>query len=128
MRDDGDLTILGSALGAVMTATPFLLAEATSAAEDSLVRVGAVFLAFGAIGAGVGKVWQLVRAASRKLDALDQIEANQRKILHNQQIHSNFLREWVAAWQRNVDRTRVAEPWATDLEDAPPFPSDLFDS
>jgi uncharacterized protein YoxC len=128
MNERGALTILGSAVGAVLTAAPILLVAATSAAEDGLVRLGAVFVAIGAIGVGVGKVWQLVRAASRKLDALDQIEANQHKILHNQSLHSNFLREWVAAWQRNVDRTRIAEPWATNLEDAPPFPTDLYDS
>lgn len=70
-RDGGESTIILSVAGALATGAPAILAVSGKQIGDSVIWVGAIVAALTAIGIGVGKVWTLFRAASRKLDQIE---------------------------------------------------------
>ena len=68
-----------SALGAVLTGTPLILVD-TQALGGGIIWTGSIIASLVAIGVGVGKVWQLARAASMRLDQLDHLDAKLNEI------------------------------------------------
>jgi hypothetical protein len=67
------MTPLLSALGATVAGAPLILVD-TQDFAGGIIWTGSIIASLVAIGVGVGKVWQLARAASTRLDQLDQLD------------------------------------------------------
>jgi hypothetical protein len=73
MNDKGEATVVLSVVGAWATAAPALVALSSKEFGDGVIWIGAIFAALTAIGIAVGKVWKLLRAASHKLDQIEDL-------------------------------------------------------
>lgn len=62
-----------SALGATIAGAPLILLD-TAALGGGIIWTGSIIASLVAIGVGVGKVWQLARAAIKKLDQIDHMD------------------------------------------------------
>jgi hypothetical protein len=62
-----------SAIGATVAGAPLVLLD-TASLGGGIIWTGSIIASLVAIGVGVGKVWQLARAASARLDQLDHLD------------------------------------------------------
>jgi hypothetical protein len=93
MNDKGEATVLLSVVGAYATAAPVILAVTTKEVGDGVIWVGAIFAALTAIGIGVGKLFRLLRAASRKLDQIGDLVDRAERMELRQLATSEQLRD-----------------------------------
>jgi len=71
--DAATMTPLLSAIGATAAGFPLVLIN-TQSVSGGIIMTGSIIASLVAIGVGVGKVWQLARAASKRLDQLDNLD------------------------------------------------------
>jgi hypothetical protein len=62
-----------SAIGATVAGAPLVLLD-TASLGGGIIWTGSIIASLVAIGVGVGKVWQLARAVSGRLDQLDHLD------------------------------------------------------
>lgn len=67
------MTPLLSAIGATIAGAPLLVVN-TQGIGGGIIMTGSIIASLVAIGVGVGKVWQLARAASHRLDQIDNLD------------------------------------------------------
>ena len=67
------MTQILSAIGATTAGAPLILLD-TGALGGGIIWTGSIIASLVAIGVGVGKVWQLVRAASKRLDQIENLD------------------------------------------------------
>jgi hypothetical protein len=72
-KNTATMTPILSAIGATAAGAPLVLIN-TQDLGGGIIWTGSIIASLVAIGVGVGKVWQLARAASARLDQLDHLD------------------------------------------------------
>ncbi len=75
------MTPILSAIGATAAGAPLIVLDAAGL-SGGIIMTGSIIASLVAIGVGVGKVWQLARAASRHLDQLENLDKKLDNISH----------------------------------------------
>lgn len=93
MSDKGEATIALAVAGAWATGAPVIIALSGREFGDGVIWVGAIFLALTAMGVAVGKLWRLLRAASHKLDQIEDLVNRAERMELRQLATSDQLRD-----------------------------------
>ena len=62
-----------SAIGSIFAGAPLILIDSQDLG-GGIIWTGSIIASLVAIGVGVGKIWQLARAAAKRLDQLDHLD------------------------------------------------------